>query len=388
MNPHMERAGAQDAPPLSMLTGMDTGGDAPFSHAIHPYFPADQGIVEEWSGLATRLSALPYLHYGWAQAWWRAFGLGEPELRTLRREGRLVGVLPIARRNKVLESPANYHTPGFGLLAEDRESAVALAEALFADEPTHVSLTSLHPEGDSLDACRTAAEDAGYRVVTRPFLKSLYLDVKGTWEDYEQDLSSNLLRDLRKSGRALEREGRVSVDVIRGGEQLDDRLREAFIVEASGWKGAAGTAIQSDPRTQRFYLALGRWAAESGSLRLFMLRVDRRPLAMCFALQSHGICHLLKAGYDPAYGRYSPGKLLMHAMIQDCFRSGLSRIEFNGDAESYKLSWADSVHEYQRLEAFAPTVAGQLAWAGFTYSRPVASRLRERLGLPPQDHRM
>ena len=338
--------------------------------------------------MASRLEALPYLHHGWAQAWWRAFGLGEPELRVVRRAGRLAGVLPITRRGKILESPANYHTPGFGLLAEDRASALLLAESLFADQPTHISLTSLHPEGDSMEACRSAAEDAGYRVVIRPFLKSLYLDVQGTWEDYEQGLSNNLLRDLRKSGRALEREGRVSVDVERGGERLDDSLREAFIVEASGWKGAAGTAIQSDPRTQRFYTAIGRWAGDAGSLRLFMLRVDRRPLAMCFALQSHGVCHLLKAGYDPAYGRYSPGKLLMHAMIKECFRSGLSRIEFNGDAEPYKLSWTETSHEYQRLEAFAPTVAGQLAWAGFTYSRPVATRLRERLGLPPQDHRM
>jgi CelD/BcsL family acetyltransferase involved in cellulose biosynthesis len=371
-----------------MLGGIEAADAAPFSHAVHNYCPADAGLVEEWGSLSERLRALPYLQFGWAEAWWRAFGNGEPELRVVRRSGRLAGVLPIARRNKILEAPANYHTPGFGLLAEDRASSQALAEALFLDQPVHISLTSLAPGDESLDICRATAEEAGYRVVVRPFLKSLYLDTQGTWDDYERDLSGNLLRDLRKSRRALECEGQISVDVIRDGERLDECLREAFVVEASGWKGAAGTAIQSDPRTQRFYTAVGRWAAASGSLRLFMLRVDRRPLAMCFALQSHGVCHLLKAGYDPAYGRYSPGKLLMHAMIQQCFHAGLSRIEFNGDAEPYKLSWTETSHEYKRLEAFAPTVAGQLAWAAFTYSRPVASRLRERLGLAPQDHRM
>lgn len=373
-----------DAPPPGPLAG----DIAPLMHSIHPYFPVEPQIACEWDSLVSRLKAPPFFEYGWAQAWWRAFGAGEPELRTLRRGGRLVAVLPIMRRQKTLESPANYHTPGFGLLAEDRDCADALAQTLFSDDPTHVSLTSLYPGSESLAACRSAAEQAGYRVLVRPFLKSLYLDVHGTWEDYERGLSTNLLRDLRKCGRTLEREGKVSVDVVRGDQRLDDCLREAFIVEASGWKGAAGTAIQSDPRTQRFYTAIGRWGAESGKLRLFMLRVDRRPLAMCFALQNHGICHLLKAGYDPAYGRYSPGKLLMHAMIREGFRSGLSRIEFNGDAEPYKLSWTETAHKFQRLEAFAPTVAGQLAWAGFTYSRPVASRLRERLGLAAQDHRI
>lgn len=356
-------------------------------HSVHSFFPVVPALEAEWISLAVRLGAPPHLQSGWAEAWWRAFGMGAPELRTVRREGRLVGVLPIARRNKFLESPANYHTPGFGLLAEDPSSAAALAAELFSDDPTHVSLTSLDPDGESLDVFRGAAEDAGYRVVIRPFTKSLYLDIEGDWRGYERALSRNLLRDLRKSMRGLEHEGKVSVDITRGGEHLDDRLREAFVVEASGWKGAAGTAIQSDSRTQRFYTAIGRWAAERGTLRLYTLRVDRRPLAMCFALQEHGVCHLLKAGYDPAFGGYSPGKLLMHAMFRDCFDNGVRRIELNGDAEPYKLAWADEFHEYQRLEAFAPSVAGQLAWAAFTYSRPVASRLRERLGLPPQDHR-
>ncbi|MFI4967229.1 MAG: GNAT family N-acetyltransferase [Gammaproteobacteria bacterium] len=386
MNQNIEHV-LRDMSPQSGLASDHREPQAPLLHSIHPYFPVATDLAGEWADLAERLAAPPHLQSGWAEAWWRAFGLGTPELRVLRCGGRLVGVLPIARRNKLLESPANYHTPGFGLLAKDPLAAAAVATELFSDDPTHVSLTSLDPDGESLDTFHAAAEDAGYKVVIRPFIKSLYLDVRGTWEEYEHDLSRNLLRDLRKSGRNLEREGKVSIDITRGGERLDDCMREAFVVEASGWKGAAGTAIQSDPRTQRFYTAIGRWAAECGTLRLYTLRVDRRPLAMCFALQQHGVCHLLKAGYDPAFGAYSPGKLLMHAMFRDCFESGVRRIELNGDAEPYKLSWASESHEYKRLEAFAPSVAGQLAWATFTYSRPVASRLRERLGLPPQDHR-
>jgi len=377
----------QDAPPAALMMPGDLASAAPLLHSIHSYFPVAPGLGAEWSDLATRLTAPPHLQAGWAEAWWRAFGQGTPELRVLRRDGRLVGVLPIARRHKLLESPANYHTPSFGLQAEDASAAATLSAELFADDPSHVSLTHLEPGSESLETFRAAAEDAGYRVVVRPFIKSLYLDVHGDWERYERDLGRNLLRDLRRSSRNLEREGKVSVEIMRGGKRLDGCLREAFAVEASGWKGAAGTAIQSGPRTQRFYTAIGRWAAERGTLRLYMLRVDRRPLAMCFALQEHAVCHLLKAGYDPAFGGYSPGTLLMHAMFRDCFESGVRRIELNGDAESYKLKWATESHEYKRLEAFAPGVAGQLAWAAFTYSRPVTSRLRERLGLLSQDHR-
>ncbi|HSN18162.1 MAG TPA: GNAT family N-acetyltransferase [Gammaproteobacteria bacterium] len=341
-------------------------------------------MLREWDELAERLQTLPYHQSGWALAWWRAFGHGAPELHTLRRDGRLVALLPMTRHGKVLEALANYHTPAFRLLADDTASASAIAQALFSGAPTHLSLTSLDEDDFTLGACLDAAEQAGYRVVVRPFVRSLYIDVDCSWTGYEAGLGDNLLRNLRRSRRQLAREGHVAVDVITGGPQLDERLREAFLVENAGWKGAAGTSILSDARTQRFYTAIGRWAAERGLLRLFMLRVDRRPLAMCFAIQERGVCHLLKAGYDPAYGRYSPGNLLMQAMIRGCFDERLQRIELNGDTEPYKLSWTRTTREHKRLEAFAPTVAGQLAWASFTYSRPLTSRVRARLGLTPE----
>lgn len=367
--------------------GLDGQRRAPLMPDPRPYprFPLSRPLSLEWDNLAVRAAAAPYLHLGWAEAWCRAFSDGEPELRTLRRDGRLAALLPMVRKPKLLESAANYHTPGFGLLAEDRESALALARDLFDDGPLHISLTSLDPEGDTLKACRQAAADAGYRVVVRPFQRSLYLDLDEDWDRYEAGLGKNLLRNLKRSRRQLELEGEVSVDVVCGGTKLDECLREAFLVEASSWKGSAGTAIQSDPHTQRFYTAVSRWAAERGMLRLFFLRIGRRPLAMYLALQDHGVCYLHKGGYDPAFGRYSPGKMLLHEVLRDCFMGGVKRIEFNGDAEPYKFCWTGAVREYQRFDAFAPSMAGQLAWAAHAYSRPVTHHLRRGLGLMAKD---
>lgn len=347
----------------------------------YPRFPLPDALGAEWDALAMRLSAVPYLQLGWAEAWCRAFSTGEPELRTLWRGGRLAAVMPMVRQRKRLESAANEHTPGFGLLAEDRAAGLALARGLFEDRPLHVSLASLDPAGETLAVCRQAAEEAGYRVFIRPGERSLYLETGDGWDGYQAGLGRNLLRNLKRARRQLGQEGEVTMEVVTDGEQLDERLREAFLVEALSWKGDAGTAIQSHPRTHRFYTAVGRWAAEQGKLRLYLLRVGRRPLAMYFALLDQGVCYLHKGGYDPAFGRHSPGKLLMHDVLKDCFENGVRRVEFNGDAEPYKFCWAGSVREYQRLEAFAPTMAGQLAWAAFTYSRPVTNHLRLGLGL-------
>lgn len=356
-------------------------------HSVGIYSPSHPETLREWDELAGRLRALPYQQSGWTEAWWRAFGDGSPELHTVRRQGQLMALLPMVRRNRILMPAANCHTPVFELLAADTACAKALAQALFASEPTRISIPALSEAEPMLDACVDAAEQAGYRVVVKPFVRSFHIDLGGGAEAYEAGLGDNLLRNLKRARRQLESEGSVTVDIISGGDRLDDCLREAFLVENASWKGAAGTSILSDPRTQRFYTAVGRWAGERGILRLSMLRVGRRPVAMCFALQEHGVCHLLKAGYDPAYGRNSPGSLLMHAVIRNCFEERLLRIELNGGADPYKQAWAKATREYHRLEAFAPTVAGQLAWASFTCSRPLTNRVRARLGMPHQDLR-
>lgn len=339
-----------------------------------------ESLAGEWAALASRVGATPFVRPGWVAAWWRAFGVGNLEIRTLRRDGRLVAVLPVTRRYGALRSVTNSHTPRSGLLAEDWSAATELARTLFTGEPRRVSITSLDPVGRSMKACRRAAEKAGYRVVIRPLQRAPYLDIEGNWTEYESRLSRSLVADLRRSRRRLGREGKVYVEIADGLERLEELLREAFAVEASGWKGARRTAIQSCPETQSFYTDVACWAAARHMLRLFFLRLDQRPLAMFYALEERGVCHLLKGGYDPAYRRFSPGKLLMHAVVSHCFSTGLSRIEFHGAAESYKLDWAGAVHERQRFEAFSRSPTGQLAWAAFAYGRSAAKRVLGRLG--------
>jgi CelD/BcsL family acetyltransferase involved in cellulose biosynthesis len=337
-------------------------------------------LVGEWDELASRVGATLFVRPGWVAAWWRAFGAGHLEIRTLRRNGRLVAVLPMARRFGALRSVTNYHTPRSGLLAEDWSAETELARTLFTGDPRLVSIAPLDPYGASMEACRQAAEKAGYRVVVRPFQRSPYMDIKGDMAEYESRLSRNLVADLHRSQQRLDRQGKVSVEIARGHERLEELLREAFAIEASGWKGSYNSAIQSRPETRGFYTDVARWAAARGLLRLFFLRLDQRPLAMLYALEEGGICNLLKGGYDPTCGRFSPGKLLMRAVVSHCFATGLSRLECHGDAETYKLRWAGAVDERKRFEAFSPSPAGLFAWAARVYGRPAAKRVLGLLG--------
>lgn len=347
----------------------------------------DQPLMSAWQALAARCKASPYLAPGWLTCWWPAFGTGEVEIRTLWRQGRLAAVLPMARRASHLESTANYHTPVFGILAEDETATASMARDLFRDAPARVTLSTLEPQGTTLQACQEAAEEAGFRVVLRPHLLSPHVDLSFGWNEYRRALHSHLLRNLRRGRRQLEEIGPLKVEIVGGGELLDERLDEAFQVEASGWKGRTRSAIQSRPHTQSFYRHMAQWAATQGTLRLYLLRLANRVLTMCLTLQQHGTCYMLKGGYDEEFRRFSPGNLLTEALIEDCAGRGIKRIEIYGEAETYKMNWATGTTQYVRLEAFAPTLAGRMAWMEFNYSRPITSRVRQALHLQQPGHR-
>lgn len=337
-------------------------------------------VAAAWDELAGRLAAPPFLRPGWTTCWWEAFGRGALEIHLLERGGRLAALVPLVRRRGALLAAMNCHTPELGLLAEDPAAAAALGRAVFAAAPHRVWIAALDPDGAALAAVRRGAREAGYRVVVRPYQTSPYLPIEGGWGAYRAGLSANLADDLRRSRRRLARQGEVAVEVADGRERLDALLAEAFEVEASGWKGRRGTAIRSRPATRRFYTGVARWAAGEGMLRLFFLRLDGRPIAMLYALETAGVCHLLKGGYDPAFGRSSPGKLLLDAALRHGFETGLGRIELHGDAEPYKLRWTGAVVERQLFEAFSRSPAGRLSWAVRGWGRRAARRLLGRPG--------
>jgi CelD/BcsL family acetyltransferase involved in cellulose biosynthesis len=336
-------------------------------------------ISPEWDDLADRLHAAPWFRPGWFEAWLQAFGGGTPQIAAVRRDGRLAGLAPMLSRAGVLRSPTNWHTPEFGLLAEDAESRDELARVLFQRRPRRVSLGFLDPDHSGLAESRRAAATSRYRVLVRTLQRSPFVPIRGSFEEYLERLGNKRSKELRRHRRQLEELGAVTFAVEDGRDGLDELLREGFRVEASGWKGTHGTAIQSRPETLRFYTDIARWAAQRGWLRLGFLRLGEEAIAFELMLEAEGILYDVKPGYDEGYRRYSPGHLLNWGIIEYAFSSGARSYEFLGADEPGKLVWASDLRERVLFQAFAPSVPGVLDWAAFAVARPAVKRVLARV---------
>jgi CelD/BcsL family acetyltransferase involved in cellulose biosynthesis len=336
-------------------------------------------VEGEWAALAAAGEPLPFLHPGWFLAWWRAFGDGRLTLLTLRRDGELAAVLPLRRSGGVLGSPTNWDSDVYGVVAIDGAARRELLAGLFDLRPRRIDLSFLErarPEPDEL-----AAVAGGYSLSSRTILESPFLDhtrYRG-WNAYWEGLPAKLRSNVRRARRKLEELGRVEFELLDDpGERLDELLRTGFAVEASGWKGEKGTAIESVEETLRFYRDAAGWAAARGLLRIAFLRLDRRPIAFSYGLETPETQFLLKLGVEAEFAKAGLGLILSAEMVEHGFAARLGRTEFMGAADPYKMRWADQTRELIRLQAFAPGPFGAASRLVQNQGRAVAKRVLRR----------
>lgn len=333
------------------------------------------GVEEEWTALAERVAAPPFLHPGWIQAWWSAFGRGRLEIVLLRDGDELIAVLPRRRIAGASASPTNWHTPVFGPVVRDAAASRELFERMLGQGLRQLAISFVDEQDPSLAALKETAGANGYRVACRPRLRSPYLELPSGPEAVARILSGKRRREMRRRRRQLEQNGEVRIDCAEGGP-LGQKLEEGFRVESLGWKGARGTAIASDRRTHRFYTDVAHWAERHGWLRLGFLRVGKEAVAFDFALEHEGSFYLAKTGFDPAFKAQGPGVQLRLASIQRAAEEGCRSYEFLGQPEPTKLEWTDRCRTRVLVQAFRPSAAGTIDRLIWTHGRDAAVRAR------------
>jgi CelD/BcsL family acetyltransferase involved in cellulose biosynthesis len=347
-------------------------------------YPQVTPVLAEWDELADRTAAPPWLRPGWVRPWHEAFGRAPLEVAALRRDGRIAALVPLEVEAGELRSPTNYHTPGFGLLAETPEDGVSLMAGLLDDAPRRVSLAFVPITDATRTVMRLGSTRVGRSWHERVLERCPFLELDGDWDGYLSRRRGHLVRELRRRRRRLEREAPLELDVVGGDDpspgRLDEALDAVFAVEASGWKGERGTAIGATPATRGFYSAIARWLAARGWLRLAILRHGGRPIAVDFAVEANGTHSLIKTGFDPALRSSAPGMLLRQQMLERAFRQGIRRYDFLGIHETWKREWTDMNEPYLLVQSFAASPAGHLDRAAQRYGRPLARRILRRGG--------
>ena len=342
-----------------------------------------QALASEWRQLCDESGDEEVFYRPeWAQAYLQAF---EPRADVVMISAwtgdKLRGVLPLVRRRTfvsgfpvaTLTIPANVHSLRASLTVcrgvEGHLVLHALLQAL-KDLPRWDLIDVANVvEDNGLHRLVALAETYGYHTARKRTSQTLYLPIdasatstsdKATQPPWLAETRPKFRSHLRRAKRQLEEQGKLELKHYSTADP--SALKKFYDLEASGWKGAEGTAIKCDPRTQQFYDSVAQAAARDGYLSLDFLELNGKPIAAHFAFDLRGRYFLTKAAYDESYRRHGPGQLLVNEVLGETPQRGLREFDFVGPATWDESRWASARRTSYRVFIFRKSLYGSLLY--------------------------
>lgn len=300
-------------------------------------------LAPEWAALWRACpDATPFQAPGWLLPWWRHFGQGRPIIASLRRDGRLIGLLPLyvypdREARKLLPLGIGLSDYGGGLFTPDldaREITALLASLGDLAEEWDVLELHLLPATSALrhaPAPRGWAESAEIETVC-PILA-----LPSRAEDLPAALPRRMADNLRYCQR---RAARAGVHIRRvGAAETEAALAVLARLHGARWRARGLPGVWADASVAGFHRAAATELAAAGLLRLYILSHGDVPIA-----GYHGFLHRRHAfyylsGFDPAWATLSPGTLIVAHAIREALREGAVAFDFLRGAEAYKYRW-------------------------------------------------
>uniref|UniRef100_Q07RA3 BioF2-like acetyltransferase domain-containing protein n=1 Tax=Rhodopseudomonas palustris (strain BisA53) TaxID=316055 RepID=Q07RA3_RHOP5 len=276
----------------------------------------DQISLTAWQDLATR-AAEPNGYN--LPEWVLAANGADANVRALTATGddaTLIGVVPVLplwRTHRiplpVLVTADPFRSLDTPLLDRDRaEQAAARLMAQAREAGAHALLLRyVVLDGLAAQAFTSAADQQGLRPRLLQDWKRAFLDARADGDATPTGLSAKKLKELRRLRHRLAEHGEVSFAVARERDEVARAFDQFLTLEASGWKGQRGTALQQQPeladRLRRAALSL----AAQGRCEIITLCAGPTPVAAGVVLRHLDRAFFFKLGIDEAFARFSPG---------------------------------------------------------------------------------
>lgn len=345
-------------------------------------------IAPQWEALAAEAAEPnPFYEHWMLVPALEAFG-APPGFRcvTVWQDGKLAALFPmqLERRYRGLPVPVlrSWRHRSMLLctpLVRPRWAGKAIAAMLGAGIAPVVEFDWMPAEGPFYGAlAETAAANGLPWMVTDAYVRAVLVRER----DPRERFNSNMKNNLRRCEARLAACGRVAPARLSREADIAAWTEDFIRLEASGWKGRAGTAIACRADERRFVTEVFAEAHRRGRLVITGLDLDGRALARhCMFTGGEG-AFTFKIAYDEAYEKASPGLLAEVENVRqfiECLPAthpALNWLDSNTAAEneSYGRVWKDR-RTVQRI-AVGAHGAGRVAIAALPLFRMAKQWLR------------
>ncbi|HET9950877.1 MAG TPA: GNAT family N-acetyltransferase, partial [Candidatus Eisenbacteria bacterium] len=279
-------------------------------------------LESEWRELEARVySRMAFGSFDYLFPWYCHMPLsqGAPLVGVARRNGHVVGIAPLARRDATLgrvplrriDSAGHDGDVGEILFTPDEGSAFeSLLESLFERGGFDAAILTGVTPGTWLDqAIRSVASRAG-RSLEEIDYRYATVDLRQGFDAYLEGLNSKKRGNLRRRQKRADSMGGTTLDRINrpvDRATLSRYLDRVFGLYERSWKAADGEAIQEYHR--RFYVDVAERFNARSMLDLSILQVGGRDAAFILGLRERDTFYDVTISYDEEFAPVSPGML-------------------------------------------------------------------------------
>jgi CelD/BcsL family acetyltransferase involved in cellulose biosynthesis len=330
----------------------------------------------EWDELLEQSPAdSVFVTWEWLATWWKHLSPGRRlHLIAVRRGAELIAIAPLMvsppRPNRLVpfRSLAFLGTGSAGsdyldvIIRRGRqeEALDALAPCLqrteLAIELGQVSRESCMAMGLVGRLARQGWERAEQQTDVCPFIPLAGV----SWPAYLAGLTighrANFKRRLSNLGKTFD------LRFERAETESERRAALSALIDLHHlrWRERGGSTALYTPALLAFHDEWTRLALERGWLRLFVMKLDGRPVAALYGIRYRRAFCFYQTGFDPSFARYGVGQVTVGLSIKSAIDEGVDEYDLLHGAEPYKFDWARQVRELSRIALYPPGVRGAL----------------------------
>ena len=228
-----------------------------------------------------------------------------------------------------------------------------------------------------------ALNQCGMQVRHYDYVPNMYEDLSGmTFKDFIASRPSMVRKTYMRKSRKLKKSNAVRFELISAGN-VEKAIEDYIVIHDNSWKEEE-VFPEHDP-------GVIRKAASSGNLRMGLLYVDDRPVAVQVWLVSSNKATIYKLHYDADYHQQSVGAILTLHMFEHMIDvEHINEVDFGIGDEEAKSLWLKNQRPLCGIVAFnINTTGGVVALSRFTASdmlvhtkqklKPVLSPIKHQL---------
>jgi CelD/BcsL family acetyltransferase involved in cellulose biosynthesis len=343
------------------------------------------GVIEPWRRLA-ELRGNAFVSPDWYLVARRCLDpAAAPVVAVVRAPGGEVrGVLPllrarVGRKWGLSFAGARYADLVHPAAAEEDEAAVAsLVAAPLAE---HVGSRS------RIDLGRVDAESTWWHELARAWPSTLsavvgphetlpYARIAGSsWEDYLGTRSGQFRNQVRRKGRALERDHLVTLNRTSSAEDVPDQIATLFRLHDARWRDRSDETALADPTAREFLAEFAAVAHGRGWLRLYSLEAEGEAVAAWYGWRLGDRFSYYQAGFDPGWSKYSVGFLMLARTVEAAIAEGATEYDLLLGDEAFKARFATGERHGHSALLAPPLSPARLAAVGKARGRSLVRAL-------------